>query len=87
MNFIVPFAIAIFYILIKILEIKFIEKESKPLKLIIRDTIFVFISSLFVVTVYDNYKTPIQEFMDVLTNTKTSIPLTHPEVFTDLPGF
>ena len=37
---------ACLYFLIKILEMKYIDKEAKPLKYVIRDTFYVFISSL-----------------------------------------
>jgi hypothetical protein len=87
MNIIVPIAVALLFFLIKILEMKYIHKEWKPIKYIIRDTFFVFSSSFVVTLAHDNFKTPIQEFMDVLTNTKTAVPVSHPEVFTDLPGF
>ena len=38
--------ISIIYILLKYLEMKLIIKEIKPMKLIIRDTLLVFISSV-----------------------------------------
>lgn len=87
MNMIVPIAIAALFFLIKLLEMRFVDKEFKPLKHIIRDTFFVFASSFVVTMLHDHFKTPIQEFMDVLTSTKSSVPIVHPEVFTDSPGF
>jgi hypothetical protein len=44
-NIIVPLAIAIVYLLFKFIEMKFILKENKPLKDIVRDTFIVYISS------------------------------------------
>jgi len=43
-NIIVPLAIAIVYLLFKFIEMKFILKENKPLKDIVRDTFIVYIS-------------------------------------------
>jgi hypothetical protein len=44
-NIIVPLAISIVYLLFKFIEMKFILKENKPLKDIVRDTFIVYISS------------------------------------------
>lgn len=87
MNVLVPVSIAAFFFIIKIVEMKYIHKEWKPLKYIIRDTLLIFVISLFITFLNNQYRTPIQEFVDVLTNTKSSAPIVHPEVFTDLPGF
>lgn len=45
-NIIVPLAISIVYLLSKIIEMKFIIKETKPLKDLFRDTLIVYISSV-----------------------------------------
>jgi hypothetical protein len=45
-NIIVPLAISIVYLLSKIIEMKFIIKETKPLKELFRDTLIVYISSV-----------------------------------------
>jgi hypothetical protein len=39
-------AVSIIYILIRFIEMRFIIKETKPLKLLIRDALLVYISSL-----------------------------------------
>lgn len=49
--------ISIIYIVLKYLEMKIIVKEPKPIKLIIRDAIIVFISSIsgfFVLSQFEN---------------------------------
>ncbi len=39
--------ISIIFLIIKFIEMRFVDKESKPLKLLIRDTIVVFFSVMF----------------------------------------
>jgi hypothetical protein len=45
--FLVAVVISIIYLILKIFEMKYIIKESKPLKLLIRDSIVVYVSILF----------------------------------------
>lgn len=44
--FIIAAIISCCFGIIKVIETRFIEHETKPLKLLIRDTVFVYISSL-----------------------------------------
>ncbi len=49
--------ISIIYLVLKYLEMKLITKEPKPIKLIIRDALIVFISSIsgfFVISQFEN---------------------------------
>lgn len=46
MDFIQSSCISILYLLLKVIEDKFILKQNKPIKLFIRDTLIVFISVL-----------------------------------------
>jgi hypothetical protein len=87
MNVLVPIAIAFVFLIIKVVEMKYVTKELKPIKFIIRDTLFVGVAAMGVILVHDHFQSPIQEFIEVVTNTKPSAPLSHPEVFTDMPGF
>jgi hypothetical protein len=45
-NIIIPLAISIVYLFIKICEMRFIVKENKPIKDLFRDTIIVCLSSV-----------------------------------------
>jgi hypothetical protein len=45
--FMVAGIISIIFLIIKFIEMRFVDKESKPLKLLIRDTIVVFFSVMF----------------------------------------
>lgn len=66
--------ISVIYLILKFIEMRFVDKESKPLKLLIRDTILVYFSVLF-----GNF---ISEQLKPITNEGTV-----PHVFTDNPGF
>ena len=55
--FLFSIVISIIYIVLKYLEMKLIIKEPKPIKLIIRDALIVFISSIsgfFVLSQFEN---------------------------------
>ena len=75
--FIVAAIISITFLLAKFFEMRFIEKESKPLKILIRDTLLVYFSVILGHFVIDQIK-PI-----MIGGTKI---ITTP-VFTDNPGF
>jgi len=45
--FMVAGIISIIFLIIKFIEMRFVDNESKPLKLLIRDTIVVFFSVMF----------------------------------------
>ncbi len=42
--FVIAGIISVIFLVIKFIEMRFVDKESKPLKLLIRDTIVVFFS-------------------------------------------
>jgi hypothetical protein len=88
MDKMVTFAIAttIAFAVLKFVEMKFIDKEVKPLKYFVRDVILVFASSLFAAFVLLNYGNTVGDFMNVVTDSKV-IPSGPVEVFTELPGF
>ena len=88
MDKMVMFAIAttVAFAVLKFVEMKFIDKEVKPLKYFVRDVILVFASSLFAAFVLLNYGNTVGDFMNVVTDSKV-IPSGPVEVFTELPGF
>ena len=76
-KFIVSAVISVVFIIIKFIEMRFLDKESKPLKLLFRDTIIVYfsvLSGLFI----------IEQLNPVMEN--TLVP-SQPSVFTDNPEF
>lgn len=74
------------FCIFKVLEMKYIDKELKPLKNIIRDAVFVFICSVLSTYLFFNMDKSIMEFFNVITNTKT-LDVINTDVFTGDPGF
>lgn len=75
--FIIAAVISITFLVIKFLEMRYIEKESKPLKLLIRDTLLVYFSVIIANFVMDQIN-PIM----IAGSSKKVTP-----VFTDNPTF
>lgn len=76
--FIVASLIAFFYIVIKFIEMRFIEKDNKPLKLLIKDTLVVYLC-----VILGNFI--IEQINPSLLGEETTKKVT--QVFTDTPGF
>jgi hypothetical protein len=84
--FLLAFALTILYGILKFVEMKFIEREIKPLKEIVRDLILVFSSSFLVFYVFIQYQTKVDDFFSIVTNTNILNPDTT-QVFTGSPDF
>lgn len=65
--------VSIMYIIFRFIEMRFILKENKPLKVLFRDTIIVYLSTVSGLFVLDQFA--------------TNIGKSAPKVFTDLPNF
>lgn len=78
--------IVLFYSLMKFAEMKFIEKEMKPLKILIRDSFLVFISSFVGSYLFINYHQTFSNFFSVVTDTNM-LDMTDTKVYTDKPTF
>jgi hypothetical protein len=76
--FLISAIISVIFFIIKFIEMRFIEKESKPLKLLIRDSLLVYFSVLAGSFILDQLKPIIHEGGE-----KTGSPV----VFTDNPDF
>ena len=68
---------SIIYFLVKFIKMRFVDKENEPLKIIIKETGYVFISSLLSGFLMEQFK-----FNNILENIKET-----PGVFTNEPGF
>ena len=68
---------SIIFFLIKFIKMRFIDKESEPLKNIVKESGYVFIASLLGGFLMDQFK-----FNNILENIKET-----PSVFTNEPGF
>lgn len=73
--FVTALGISMIYALLKFIEMRFIIKENKPIKVIFRDTIFVYLSVVGGNFILDQIK-PLSD----LTNSTT-------KAFTDTPDF
>ena len=79
--------ITVFFCLAKFVEMKFIDKELKPLKFMMRDVLIVFVSSVAASFIYFNMNGNLADFMNVMTDIKTAPVGGATEIFTDSPGF
>jgi len=77
--FVISGIIAFVFLLVKFLEMRYIEKESKPLKLLIRDAIIVYLSVIVANFIMDQLNTAIESSGG---SGKKMTP-----VFTDNPAF
>jgi hypothetical protein len=75
----------IVFIIIKMIEM-YLEQEMKPLKVVVRDTAFVFGASLFSAFGLIHMKTAIYDFFNIVTENK-GVQLETTHIFTDSPGF
>ena len=73
--FLLASAVAIVYILFRFIEMRYVMKENKPLKLLFRDTLLVYISALIGNFIL-NQIVPLQNMMRG-----------DPKVFTNEPDF
>lgn len=84
--FIIAIVICVLFGLLKYFEMKYIEKEIKPLKELLRDIVIVFISSLCPLAFVLYYQNRIDDFLSVITNTNVLKGETT-QVFTGVPDF
>jgi hypothetical protein len=76
--FIIAAVISIVFLIAKFLEMRFVEKESKPLKFLIRDALVVYISVVFGDFI-------IRQVNPIMNSVHGGAKVT--PVFTDNPGF
>jgi len=77
--FLVAGIISVVYFIVKFIEMRFVDKESKPLKFLIRDTLLVYFSVLVGLFVIEQIQPIMQE------GGENSV--VNPVVFMDNPGF
>jgi O-antigen/teichoic acid export membrane protein len=73
--FVVAAVISIFFFIAKFIEMRFIEKENKPMKYLIRDSLIVYISAVLSYFI-------LQQLNPIIHATSENTP-----VFTDNPEF
>lgn len=84
--FLISIIITFVFCLFKFIEMKYLDKDFKPLKIFVRDSIYVFISSLVSTLFYFHMDGSISDFFNVLTDTRT-LNTGATQIFTDEPGF
>ena len=84
--FILSIIVTCLFVFIKVLEMKFVDKEWKPLKIIIRDAVIVFVSSLVGGFLLFQVDSSVTDFLNVVTENK-SFNMSATQIFTDDPGF
>ena len=78
--------ITLLFCICKILEMKYIDKEWKPIKHLVRDSLIVFITSFLGVFIYLRGQGTVTDFVNVITENK-SLDLKGTQVFTGDPEF
>jgi hypothetical protein len=78
--FVVAAVISIIFLIVKFIEMRFIDKENKPLKFLIRDTLLVYFSVISGHYVLEQLKPVIQAGENVMITST-------PQVFTGNPEF
>ena len=78
-TFVVAGIISFVFFLVKFIEMRFVDRESKPLKFLIRDSLLVYFSVVAGCFVIDQLKPVMQDGGDGV--------ISNPAVFTDNPGF
>ena len=76
----------VLYVILCCLEMKYIEKEWKPIRLLVRDTIMVFLSALVSSYIFVNYHQSFSNFFNVITDT-AMMDSSNMKVYTGEPGF
>ena len=79
--FLLASVISVTYLLLRFIEMRFVAKEAIPLKILIKDSLFVYFSILVGHFVIDQVKPSM--FLGGTNELSTSVP----QVFTDTPDF
>jgi hypothetical protein len=75
-------AVSILFFLIKLVEMKYIDKETKPVKTLIRDTLIVAASTFVPVYLFFNSGGSLSNLLGT-----GDIAIAPTQIFTDTPGF
>ena len=83
---ILAFLTTVVFFVVRILEMKYIDKEWMPMKYVVRDIFIVFISALTGAISYFHMEVGLLEFFSVVTDNGEIAPIAT-QIFTDEPGF
>lgn len=76
----------ILFCIFKVVEMKYLDKEFKPLRVMFRDAIIVFTSALVAAYGFFFMRGSISDFFNVVTENKM-LHTDTTQIFTDAPGF
>ena len=94
--FLIGLLITIIYNIFNYLETRFVQDELKPMKIIVKESIFILLASLLSLWAYTNYEQYFIDFFSIIMNKteqqigtmiSTNNKLKDIPVFTDLPDF
>ena len=83
---ILSIGITILFCIFKFLEMKYINKEIKPLQFFVRDAVLIFVASLICSNILFQFDHQLTDFFAVVTDSKILVPETT-QVFTGVPDF
>ena len=78
--------VTVLFGVLKLIEIRFIEKENKSPKYAIRDLLMAFCSSFISATLFIQYSSYLDDFLSIITDTK-SLHERRTQIFTGTPDF
>jgi uncharacterized protein YacL len=84
--FLIAMFATILFLLIKFIEMKYLDKEMKPMKIVVRDGLIVFVSAILASYGFHYSNSSISDFFNVITENKV-MNADATQIFTDNPGF
>lgn len=84
--FLIAMFTTLLFFAIKLLEMKYLEKEMKPIKFIVRDGLIVFVSTMLASYGYNYSNGSVTDFFNIITENKV-MNADATQIFTDSPGF
>jgi trimethylamine:corrinoid methyltransferase-like protein len=89
--FVIPTIACVLYFLVKFLERKYLTNEDDlekfALKIVFRDAIIIFCTTLTANFIYSNTHNHLDNFFSIITDTKKTNVNATAEIFTDVPNF
>jgi hypothetical protein len=79
--------ISVLFVISKIVEMRFIDKEAKPLKFIVRDAFIVAGCAFVPLWGYFQFKDNLSDWIGIIPTDGGALPVKTPVIFTDSPGF
>ena len=84
--FMISVLVTLFFCITKVIEMKYIDKEWKPLKILVRDALTVFACTAAATFLVFHMDSAVGDFLNIMTDSKSS-NMAATQVFTDEPGF